>query len=875
MKPLKLTMNAFGSYSGKETLDFSKFGDSGLYLITGETGSGKTTIFDAVSYALFGKASGSLRNNYKMLRSDYARGREKTLAELTFSVGANVYTILREIIPHVSRKTDELTYTDSVSLTLPDGTVIDRDNDVRAKILDIIGLDRDQFAQIVMIAQNDFLRFLQSGTDDRVKILRRIFDTELLRRFQDSLKAKAKAAYDERELLLLDFKRNGVDPYKRNETFALWEEQIKTDTDTAAKSGERLEELDKDAREYAGRIAVAAELLKKFADLFSVTQALASHAEKAEEMKSLYERQKRGEVALRKIKPWADKVFDAEKAYESANSDLGKAKLDLEKFRDILEKAKKTLDELPPIDETNAEFNKLQLDLAAENDKYNALVSLQKDYLYIKGKCDSLRAEQAEFSTRKNMYSEADGKYKEKYEQFLRGQAGVLARELRDGDPCPVCGGKEHPAPAKFPEEGISENAVKKLNADAETAKNRLEIKTSECAALRAEIKTRTVRFEEDASKFFPDFVLKESESLIQDALERTKRNAEELAAKKNALEKTLALLKKTHETATKERNDGEINEKSAQTLAVLRESLERESREQREEARKAYRDALASNDFDEKEYTDALADETALMDMLKTVSDYAKNGEHLARELKRLKDETEGKEKPDLEKLHNAADGVKTAVNALRAAREETKIRLEQTSRLLRELKKSSDKLCKTEKEYADLKGLSDAANAKLDFETYAQMAYFERVLHAANGRLRSMSQNRYILLRKEENSDARKKFGLELNVLDSYTGKTRSANSLSGGESFMASLSLALGLSDVVSQNAGGIHLDAMFIDEGFGSLDAEVLELAVRTLSDMAGSNRIIGIISHVSELRERIEKQVRVEKTPAGSKLNLIL
>jgi exonuclease SbcC len=153
--------------------------------------------------------------------------------------------------------------------------------------------------------------------------------------------------------------------------------------------------------------------------------------------------------------------------------------------------------------------------------------------------------------------------------------------------------------------------------------------------------------------------------------------------------------------------------------------------------------------------------------------------------------------------------------------------------------------------------------------------MAYFERVLRAANQRLQKMSQSRYTLLRKTDSDDGRKRSGLELEVLDAFTGKVRSANSLSGGESFMASLSLALGLSDVVQQSAGGVQLDAMFIDEGFGSLDTEVLELAIRTLSEMAGANRIIGIISHITELRERIDKQVKVEKTIIGSRISIVV
>ena len=209
----------------------------------------------------------------------------------------------------------------------------------------------------------------------------------------------------------------------------------------------------------------------------------------------------------------------------------------------------------------------------------------------------------------------------------------------------------------------------------------------------------------------------------------------------------------------------------------------------------------------------------------------------------------------------------------ALTVKRDEIINRLSRLEDALKELRRASVDFDKAERTYAAVKQLADTANGKLDFETYAQMAYFRRVLGAANLRLERMSQGRYTLLRKEESGDRRSKTGLEMEVLDAYTGKKRSANSLSGGESFMASLSLALGLSDVVQQSAGAIHLETMFIDEGFGSLDTEVLDLAVRTLSEMAGSRRTIGVISHVAELRERIDKQVWVEKTPGGSRIRL--
>ncbi len=285
---------------------------------------------------------------------------------------------------------------------------------------------------------------------------------------------------------------------------------------------------------------------------------------------------------------------------------------------------------------------------------------------------------------------------------------------------------------------------------------------------------------------------------------------------------------------------------------------------------------AISTSGFeDEAEYGSSLIPEDELSAIDRQLAEYDENGRRIQQDIRRLSEETADKEQPDLEKLTNAYDGIKSTSDALREEREETMLRLESMSRVLKELKNSADLLVRIEREYATVKILSDTANGKLDFETYVQMAYFDRVLRAANQRLKVMSQNRYVLLRKEEGGDGRKRMGLEIEVADSYTGKSRSANSLSGGESFMASLSLALGLSDVVQQSAGGVQLDAMFIDEGFGSLDAEVLELSVRTLSNMADGNRIIGIISHVAELRERIDKQIRVEKTHCGSKIRVVV
>ena len=1155
MKPLKLKMCAFGSYVGEETLDFTELGGNGLYLITGETGSGKTTIFDAISYALYGKASGNARNSYKMLRSDYAEGRMKTFVELDFSSGGNIYHIRREIIPHIARKTKEVSYTDSASLLLPDGTVLDRSREIEAKIMEVVGLDRDQFAQIVMIAQNDFLRFLQSGTDDRVKILRRIFGTGALRSFQENLKSRAKSKEDERRVIIRDFEKHGVDHNNARRQLEQWEQEIFTDSEAIAHADEKLAEADKAKEEFAAKIAVAKSLYKVFEDLAAQQAALETHSVKADEMTVLSKRKARGEIALRKVKPFADRYAEAKAAYEKANADLEAVETDLQAATFALEQAEKTIAELPSLedarssfaqlqqkwqeaadrftkltalavnhreivekqselDTVRAEFEKTESFIASlpsvektkevldkltreweqKRDKLHKLTLLQVEYSLIAEKLIALSELQDEFATiqetlkslpsvddvrqqfsqllgdieksgeklqlltvlqsdrneiaekQKQLetaqeelvclhrdYITAKEKYDELYERFILGQAGIIAGTLRDGEPCPVCGSKAHPALAKALHENISDSKLKELLAELEGAKKKADSKSSECAALILVIDTLTAKFNTAFTALFPDSgyeyakelldaeseaemarfqelsekksadeislnklatqigelterqaklspkcVALESETetlrnkfmkesgdflsgvsweetgpALSDLLAETRTAEETLANKKSADDRAFAVLKENWEVSTskqKELNDTYLEIKSAVSaltdrflkdlsaylpgilwsssgaklstllseaqnqvskftaekdatetaLAGLiagwdtakenrmncitqlvqakarkeeRETYEQECRRQHDETRVLFASAVTDNGFrDEAEYSADIIPEDEIASISEQLESYYENDRRIRQDINRLTKETAEKEKPDLEKLESEFNAVKAAADALRAERDETKLRLENKIRVLKELKKSADDLANVEREYAAVKSLSDTANGKLDFETYAQMAYFERVLWAANLRLKVMSQNRYFLLRREESGDGRRHMGLEIEVADSYTGKNRSANSLSGGESFMASLSLALGLSDVVQQSTGGIRLDAMFIDEGFGSLDAEVLELAVRTLSDMADGSRMIGIISHVPELRERIDKQVRVEKTHNGSKSN---
>ena len=1007
MKPLKLKMNAFGSYADLQNIDFAALGTNGLYLITGETGSGKTTIFDAISFALFGKASGASRGDYGMLRSDFADANDKTFVELDFVSGNTVYNIRRVI-----KKSGQ-----DVTLLLPDGTTVSGDRNVKSRIDEIVGLDKDQFAQIVMIAQNDFLRFLQSGTDERLKILRRIFGTEMFKNFQEQLKAHAKREKERRDLIIHDFNRHEVDVYKRDAQFAEWETQVKTDKTALSKADKSLAQYDAVKQNLAAELAVAGELCKKFSDLASSRILLDKHESKASEIETCKRRAALGETALRKVKPLADDAAKTAANHATAQANLGAAtkqetaaaaELELaasairelpplaeaqtafnelsKKWEAVVERLKKLtalkksgdeiagkqtvlsgmqgelaatceiLDSLPPVDDVKNAIDQLTQELTCNEDTQAKLSALQMDLVVVAEKQNALSKMQLEFEILDIDFANVDGKHRSLEDAFFRSQAGILASTLTDGEPCPVCGSAVHPNPSVLSAGDVTEAELKKAKAAKESAQSKREEKSLECGRTKSEIEvlssrffadlsahapnatletaarqlaeiTNTVRtkiselskkkaetekslaelkakfdnatnkrdkltpevaslqgeiaslvnrFENDFSEFAPNAKWETSKTKLTELLGQTQNESDTLTADKKTAEQSLANLAASWETATKRKSAAESAHQSAQTLVAERGANELEASKLCADARAKYEEVLRTHAFSsEAEYAAALITEDELANMARQLTDYEKNGEQLTRDIKRLENETAGKARPDMEKLETEAAKANAESSALGKQREEIKSRLDKTESKLKELRQAAIDFERADKSYAAVKQLSDAANGKLDFETYTQMAYFERVLFAANQRLKMMSQNRYTLLRKTESSDGRLKTGLEIEAFDAYTGKARSANSLSGGESFMASLSLALGLSDVVQQSAGGIHLDAMFIDEGFGTLDTETLDIAIKTLSEMAGADRIIGIISHVTELRERVDKQIQIEKTTGGSRITMVV
>ena len=1006
MKPERLKISAFGSFAGVETLDFSLFEENGIYLIAGETGSGKTTIFDAISFALYGEASGKMRSKYQMLRSDFANEKTKTYVELDFTSRGELYCIKRSI-----KKTGQ-----EAVLDLPDGTSITGDRNVGGKILEIVGLDHDQFSQIVMIAQNDFLRFLQSGTDERVKILRSIFNTSALENFQRNLKDMRSQYDNDLGTFKRDFEHHGIDPYDRDEVFALWESQIADDKKNLLDADNKLTDLDEKRVDIAKKVAIAQDTIRKFEEYEAVSIALGEHDKKADEIEALKEKHARAKTAIRSVKPFADDVKEINRQYESSAAGLADAKSMVQETKGKLEETVSILANLPLLRDVQNDFDDTRKEYELSTDKLRKLDALQENYVDIVGKKELLEKEQAdlsvaektieetvsiddvrsileqstqdfeicentlakitylieehgvitgkiasfevlqkEFEALDEKYKEVDDSYKKMNSLFLRSQAGILAEGLIEGSPCPVCGSTAHPQKALLSLGSITEEELNKEKARLDAIQTERESKSAECAALKseietlsnllnsglseysyevsnegldeallnlqtekkaeldrldkrkrvceleltrvtellndaktlrdelspkctklkAEIETLTRRFVDDFIEVSPNVSWDESKSMLDSLIIQVKSDVDSIKEQVDTKKQELIRLTQEKEMSVEQNNDAQAAHKSAIALMNEREDRMNEQKTKLDEAKCAYADSLRVNGFENEEsYIDVLVSEDELTSMTNQLTSYDREDEQLKRDIKRLEEEIKGSEKPDLEELNGKSDEIMDASSELRKERDEIKSRFEQKETTLRNLEQSAQRYSAIEDKYKAVKQLSDTANGKLDFETYVQITYFDQVLRAANQRLKIMSQGRYSLLRKTDSDDLRKRAGLEIEVFDSYTGKARLAGSLSGGESFMTSLSLALGLSDVVQQSAGGIHLDAMFVDEGFGSLDGDVLELAIRTLSDMSGKCRVIGIISHVVELRERIENQVIVEKTSKGSKIRVV-
>lgn len=925
MKPLKLTMSAFGSYAGKNVIDFTGQ-QQGIFLITGDTGAGKTTIFDAITYALYNQTSGGERNG-NMMRSQYAQPETETYVELEFLYRGQTYRVRRNPDYKITKtlkngKIREQKVSHSVELTLPDGTVFpEKKNATDAKIIEILGLTADQFSQIVMIAQGDFLKLLYTKSDERKMIFSKLFRTDIYWKIQENLRRKS-MEMDERiqeNDRAFEQEKSRIIPLPESEELPL-DELV-----------ERLRERVKDAlKEQNLRRANVEELNKKITKYEEINKLFVSLEKIRQTGKELEARQAESKERRQQIENArkADKVLVAEQQnlrqqqeVEQSAQAIAKMEETLTNNQEMFETLKTQQQEAEAEQKREAaDTQKKMLALEQSFPSYEALQNARAEEQQAKKVWEDLgktseesfhkqeagiaalkeqqkRQEQAVEQTKKNWEqtslsaSESAKHYEHMYEAFLKEQAGILAENLSAGCPCPVCGSTVHPDPAKLSDHAVTELEVeqaKKTRAAAE------EKRDMAYAAFEAE-KTEKQKLAQAVEKEEADFVLaqtiakqqrKEAEQNYVSLQKIAEQIREKLVYPSLAeAKKQYAAMQKALEAAEQEieRKRQKVSE-LAEAMNTLKgqklaeEENQKTAKKLAAKTEKEYAKLLEKSGFvSEETYHLAILPERSRSKLEREEKEYESQCLRQQSEQKLLEKQVSGKTYTDTTELNEQLKAEKQALKEAEKTYMELHTAYENDRSVLQNCAVYLEKGKKLESEDQVIKSLSKTANgrlsssAKIDFETYIQRQYFKQIIHEANKRLLTMSNHQFILKLKEEANTGRKtNEGLDLSVYSLVTDSERDVKTLSGGESFLAALAMALGLSDIVERSAGAIHPDMMFIDEGFGSLDAQSRQQAIEVLAELAGDSRMVGIISHVTELKEQIDRKLVVSRTDKGSR-----
>lgn len=1047
MKPIRVVMSAFGSYAGEETVNFDTY-DHGIFLITGDTGAGKTTLFDAITYALYDQTSGGKREG-EMMRSHYALDDTPTFVEFTFKYQGQIYTIKRN--PKYSRaskrrnKDGEIQSTvenPSVELIMPDGRPFEgKVKETNKKIIEIMGLDADQFTQIAMIAQGDFLKLLHAPTRDRKEIFSRIFNTKIYASIQEALRSKGKALdielHQNKSACSLELERiscvedsdyakdwqaeKGFSEIDMSQTMELIRKIL---DETEAKEqllGEAIQEKQQESDHIKASVKLG-ETINTLIDKYeSVQSALIEVKEKEPQFATLnteIERAKKAAIVQRietaalkersnqeatskrittiqnelisleekltaaldqrdalakglsamtlEINPKIVRIKDSLEVYEQTEKKEDEYKVFLSSFTKLeskyleqntaIEALKSTsvhlLQELDRLKNSEADVFKAAQEVKQleEKEKELRLMAEAVERYESAKKMQDDRA--AELLQEQKVYQIKSDAYEHIYADFIHEQVGIIAATLVDGAPCPVCGSVDHPRKAERSVKAISQKQVD----DAKLQRNTAEKKLNDATVLYNEIK---LVFEKEKDYLqhqgrrliSPEFLLEPggvvhiraiSESVKEQVissktvLTQAQQKLSEFETYSVQLKDTDAKLsqlqvdKEKLETEKKElliinsQMDAEIKQmKSSLTyaskadalkqLAELDAQLEKGDAALKEAENKyrfllntkeknqgilttekvlfdrqkgeteileaSFKETLAQQGFEDRYiYQSAVREDVWIVDAEKKYQDYREKIIKLTEQVKTYKEQQEGKSRVDLIRLKEQEV---LTTDQLRQMTEQAKKIFtikDQNSKAQAKIQRLFTERLALKKKYEVLSTLDKTANgnlsgaAKMDFQTYIQRRYFEHIIHEANKRLQIMSSEQFILrCRDKESLGAQGEVGLDLDVYSLVNDKTRDVKTLSGGESFMSSLAMALGMADVIQNTAGKIHLDTMFIDEGFGSLDDDTREQAIKILNSLAEGKRLVGIISHVTELKDRIHQKLYVTKDEKGSKI----
>ncbi len=1046
MKPLKLTISAFGPYAKEQFIDFTTLNEQ-IFVISGPTGAGKTTVFDAISFALFGEASGSSRDR-DSLRSDFAEPGAETFVELVFELKGKIYKIRRSPQQEQKKLRGEgytLRNADA-ELLMPDGTLITKIINVDERINQLLGINKSQFKQIVMLPQGEFRKLLESDSSDREVIFRKIFGTEdfaeIQKRLDEDRSDLEKSFHDLKTQIathinhldvgddqtlvelrntqnvnidqfitcihqLMQKDRSIIDEIKAelNETVkeqGTLQKEITRCTEINKKLSDReqtkqqygvlksregeflekekileyarktlpISEVDEQCRKVekaleikAGELELAKqELEKRKSEFRNTEESLNTHMCLEPEIK----KHETEFALLEKMLPKVIQYDKGLKHLDAAREEYTKLTQELEKTLKELEANKaregQQAENLKLIYTTESECISLEKQISENTKLLKELDGIRKLIGVCQEEISNLENKRAEFVSFEKDFYEFRSELELMEDNYIRGQAGILAKTLRENSPCPVCGALDHPKPAEMPsciptEEQIRDKksefskltelrtekskGISELNGSVESKRQeilsrlnalddgivicdnivlvengRFETVIGHINTTGVELKEKTVELKAQykSKKEFADkkSSLEKEHAEIRDRLKVLEEAVQNLTERKSGISEEITRLQTEAQAIEKEISEDIRSASKLKARIEEQRTKINKYREQYEQLKKLYESAREAVNIAEKEVAvkvssieegrkefatlekllkekleySNFSDYEQFLNMKKTqeeidilqqeINTYYQNLKSINDLYRRLEEETKGLETQDIVMLNARYAELEKKQQVLQERHNIVFSRFDNNSKTIKQLTSTTEKLKQLEEKYSIIGKLANVAKGnnpqRITFERYVLAAYFDEIIIAANHRLTRMTGSRYYLKRKEEKGKGRAQQGLELEVFDNYTGKARHVKTFSGGEGFKASLALALGLADVVQSYSGGISLDTLFVDEGFGSLDPESLDSAIECLTEIQKTGRLVGVISHVTEIKERIQSVLEVIPNKEGSFVN---
>ena len=1003
MMPISLTLSAFGPYPDTITIDFESFQEDGLFLITGPTGSGKTMIFDAMIFALYGKTSGQIRQT-DSLRCDHALNEIPTFVEFSFSLHQQNYTIKRN--PKYYLEGKKTPKQPSALLILPDGKMVEGIKEVNQKMISLLGVDDQQFKQICMIAQGEFTKLIMASSDEREKVLRELFHSETYQKLEEKLKVHLKTYQDKYDLLLN--KRKDLMQELQVEDH---QEYLSKQTKLIASQQKEYDDLKKDLdqkkqqlqlyRLQNQRLIQLKDLKQQFQDLkkqendYQELNKTVDTLKKAQETNYLYisyiKQQKKLQTLKLNQEDFLKQLKKLEKDYQEKKVQadfLDYKQQTKEKLQNQIQETKQLINQIYQyqndyqnlqtlkqqyrmLDEEHKLFlkkkEKFENGMQRDQERIQSEQQVQSKYELIKQQYVRLNEQkvkvhqlsdyydqilklnenksdlQEEYTVVEKQVDHEKMQYNQMEKLYFRKQAGIFALQLKEDQPCPICGSLHHPHPAQIEKEDITKEKLDQQAKKVKQQEHRLQDilqkillsnQKKEMLVKQTKQLSSELNIQEEISK---EIFIKELDHLSKDE-KRMKKEYLELQDELKyiqKLKKSVALSLKdmsTYESKELKQaqsleniqvqihqlsgklNDslrqyeiGEVNKNYQQVQKEYRQlSLEIETIQQDyEKVKNKYLEIKTKisslnqqiiqeqeiyDELDNKYHTalDAFINEEEFLNLKtqinqisileKKYQDYLISLKSLNEQIISLENEVKDSTYVDLSSLSETIKEVNQQLREKNDDLEKLKIDYSLKEKMIKDIQKINQQLEKDEdtyQRYLDLYNLASGKNnARVSIERYVLATYFENMLIYANVIMKQLSQGRYQLLRKDDAGKGRSQQGLELDVFDQESGNIRSIKTLSGGESFKAALSLALGLSRMVQDYAGGIELNTLFIDEGFGSLDSQSLDQAMNCLMELHHENKLIGIISHVSDLKDRIERQLVVERKQKQSVIQTI-